>query len=173
MLNEPIAERKSPRTKYFAISLAVHSLVLGVLLHPPKPRFLTPLSVMSGSHGQATELVYFSRAGIEDSGESKPAAQKKVKLLRPKRLKKNPLPQPAEALVIGATQENPDTTSQRAATRAGSELGTSLDGPAFGHDIRPALPVEGGSPVVAADELPSGIEGNVIVEVTIDANGNV
>ena len=48
-----------------------------------------------------------------------------------------------------------------------------LTGPAFGHEVRPALPVISFDPVIGTADLPNGIEGSVIVEITIDDAGNV
>ena len=58
------------------------------------------------------------------------------------------------------------------ARAAGSPLGTVLDGPLSGEEVRPALPVVSPDPRVAADELGS-LQGDVIVEVTIDEKGNI
>jgi TonB family protein len=55
---------------------------------------------------------------------------------------------------------------------AGSPLGTVLEGPLIGEEVRPALPVVSPDPHVAADELGS-LQGDVIVEVTIDEKGNI
>ena len=55
---------------------------------------------------------------------------------------------------------------------AGSPLGTVLEGPLTGEEVRPALPVVSPDPRVAADDLGS-LQGDVIVEVTIDENGNI
>ena len=57
--------------------------------------------------------------------------------------------------------------------RAGSPFGSLAQGPASGHDIRPALPLVFPNPGILPWQVPSGVEGNVIVEVTIDEQGNV
>ena len=58
------------------------------------------------------------------------------------------------------------------ARAAGSPLGTVLEGTLTGEEVRPALPVVSPDPHVAADEL-GGLQGDVIVEVTIDEKGNI
>jgi TonB family protein len=58
------------------------------------------------------------------------------------------------------------------ARAAGLPLGTVLEGPLTGEEVRPALPVVSPDPHVAADEL-GGLQGDVIVEVTIDERGNI
>ena len=57
--------------------------------------------------------------------------------------------------------------------RAGSALGTMIDGPIEGHEVHVAYPVVFPDPPVARSELPRDLKGDVIVEVTIDAQGNV
>jgi TonB family protein len=55
---------------------------------------------------------------------------------------------------------------------AGSPLGTVLEGPLTGEEVRPALPVVSPDPVVGTSEL-DGLQGDVVVEVTIDERGNI
>jgi TonB family protein len=59
------------------------------------------------------------------------------------------------------------------APRAGTLYGSLADGPSEGREIRPALPVVFVNPDVSRSELPPGLQGDVVVEVTIDARGNV
>jgi TonB family protein len=62
--------------------------------------------------------------------------------------------------------------SHNAAT-AGSTYGTSYYDQLVGPDVRPALWVAGPNPQIAASEFAEGLEGSVIVEITIDDQGNV
>ena len=55
--------------------------------------------------------------------------------------------------------------------QAGSELGTLPDGPTVGFVRVPALPVV--APDVPRSRLPAGVQGDIVVEVTIDTQGNV
>ena len=59
------------------------------------------------------------------------------------------------------------------ASAAGASYGSAADGPYSGHDIRPALPMSAHDPIVNTDDLPGGVEGTIVVEITIDAAGNV
>jgi len=47
-----------------------------------------------------------------------------------------------------------------------------LDGPVTGEEVRPALPVVSPDPAVATVEL-NGLQGDVVIEVTIDEQGNI
>ncbi|HEY4677788.1 MAG TPA: energy transducer TonB [Candidatus Angelobacter sp.] len=55
----------------------------------------------------------------------------------------------------------------------GSENGSAYDGLASGDEVKPALPVAFQDLKIYRSELPSGIQGDVIVEITIDAQGTV
>jgi len=58
-------------------------------------------------------------------------------------------------------------------TEIGSTQGSSMDGPAFGDEVKPALPLDFQEPRIHRSELPSGLQGDVIVEITIDEQGKV
>jgi protein TonB len=57
----------------------------------------------------------------------------------------------------------------------GSREGSAFDGPAEGDEVRPAIPLPGSfaDPKVSRWELPAGLQGEVIVEITIDDRGMV
>jgi TonB family protein len=57
--------------------------------------------------------------------------------------------------------------------RAGKEYGSLSDGPELGSEVRPALPYIFPDPPIAASDLPAGVKGKVVVEITIDELGNV
>jgi TonB family protein len=84
---------------------------------------------------------------------------------------------PQIAKPISAVRENDNTieTAQLAETaRGGSLYGARIPGaPLTGHEIIPALPQVFPDPAVSRADLPSGVQGDVIVEVTIDEQGNV
>ena len=51
--------------------------------------------------------------------------------------------------------------------------GSAYYGDPSRHDVRPALPIVSPDPPVARADLPQGLEGDVIVEITIDISGDV
>jgi hypothetical protein len=55
---------------------------------------------------------------------------------------------------------------------AGSEQGSAYDGLSSGDEVKPALPVAFQDLRISRSELPSGLQGDVIVEITIDAQGS-
>jgi protein TonB len=57
--------------------------------------------------------------------------------------------------------------------RAGSPLGTMIDGPISGHEVHVAYPIVFPDPPVARSQLPPDLNGDVVIEITIDSAGNV
>jgi len=73
---------------------------------------------------------------------------------------------PPEQIVVDA--DAADHNSQ-----AGSPLGTVLDGPITGHEVHVAYSVVHPDPPVDRAALPRDLVGDVVIEVTIDSQGNV
>ncbi len=138
-----------------AVSFIVHCVVIYALVRPPRPVFITPSSVAFGHGGTSAALIYFSPRTSTDNPAIAP--------------EKRPL------TVHAKTQPRPPAAppAASAAERAGTPFGSLAQGPATGHDVRPALPVVYPNPDVLPWQIPSGVEGNVIVEITIDAQGIV
>jgi TonB family protein len=148
------------------VAVALHCLLLYLLVRPPKPIFVTPSSVAYGNRGKVemTTLVYFPRPG--ESANSKADSEQRLTL------PKQPA-QPRRKPAVEEVKKQPDTQASTQPDRAGSPYGSLLQGPLDGHDVRPALPVVFPDPVVHRSELPDGVAGTVIVEITIDEVGNV
>lgn len=163
MFTQP--ERKNDRWRLsLLVSFVLHCGVLYLLVPVIHPKFLTPSSVAFGHGGASTELlVYLPRQGSDLAASAKAAPEKPLSLRAPRVRKPTTPPAAAQDGKAG----------QNAVARAGSPYGSLLNGPISGHDVRPALPVIFADPAISRSELPAGIEGNVIVEITIDAQGIV
>jgi TonB family protein len=152
------------------LSLAAHCLVAFFLMWPVRPIFVTPSSLAFGNHGTDLGVVYLSRQGLERALNA--SAPNEPTHLPPK------IPtakhRPPRKYVV-TRQQGKDTLPSASAqpTLAGSPFGSVLNGALSGHDVRPALPVAWEDPVVPRSTLPPGLEGNVIVEITIDEVGKV
>jgi TonB family protein len=144
--------RKRARTPAAALSITAHLLfVLALLLRPLNATFVRPSDIRFGRGAVVTELVY--AAPLELQNHSLPD----------RRVYRKPV-----AHKIGKTQPaNPVTDP----LQAGSPQGSLPDGPIVGFVREPALPIVG--PDVPRSSLPAGIQGDVIVEITIDTQGNV
>lgn len=128
-------------------SLLIHCAVLYVWLHRT-PVFVKPSSVALGQHGLTEDVTYF------------PSAQQLKAVVK----KKSPLRFNAKPVLA---VEKPQPTTARAGTEFGAVGSTQ------GTEARPALPLVFPDPAIFPWQVPNGLTGDVIVEVTIDAQGAV
>jgi TonB family protein len=151
------------RVASLSVSLALHFVFLGWLVHSPAPIFVAPSSVVKGQSGGSLTRIYFGG----DSGVSQEQPKPRLTWQRPPRAKAHRLePPPAK---LGAGNE---TASVGPGGPAGGSLYGSLSyGTLTGPEIRPALPIVSPDPVFGSDA--AGIQGDVIIEVTIDEQGTI
>jgi TonB family protein len=163
-------------------SIAAHCLILYVLLRSPNPIFVKSSSIVAGKNGTAATQIYWVTERDDhskDSGEgeasshdaSKTKQRAKLELRRETAKKK-----PQHTVELAKAKEDSSTQDlggQHRAAPAGSPFGSLSYGTLFGLEVRPAYPITGSDPIADTGELPSGFEGDVIVEVTIDEQGNV
>ena len=155
------------RYRFIAVSVLLHiALLTVILLHHPKVSNLDAYELAYGNSSQSQRVVYIA-PGDEPISPSDPALALSSKVApRRQRVpapKKREQPQPVSA--------NADVAAQQ--SRAGSPFGTLIEGPVSGHEVHVAYPVVFPDPAVVRSELPAGLQGDVVVEVTIDAQGNV
>ena len=131
-------------------SLLIHCGVVYLWLHRV-PVFVKPSSAAWGQPGQAEHLTYF------------PALQESKSAAKKARSRFNANPKPAK--------ENPEDTIS--AAKAGTEYGSLGRGTSGGTEARPALPLVFPDPAIYPWQVPKGLQGDVIVEVTIDEQGAV
>ena len=147
------------------ISLVLHSAVLVCLCWQPEPMLIQRATVVSGENGTSVGVVYlpvessFQRPVNDESRRLKYVAARK-RVQKPRHTAPN------------QTDEHPTGATVRAPS-VGSPDSDSAIGPLTGWGARPALPLNFPDPHVRASDLPPGVTGDVIVEVTIDAAGNI
>ena len=141
----------SKRRSYSILgSLLVQATLLFVLFYRA-PIFVKPSSSAWGQHGTSETLVYLAPPHAQLHPEPK-----KV-LLRQKK-------KPQQKVELAKTEPEPP--------RSGTPYGSLYQGPGTGRDARPALPLIFPDPDVYSWQL-AGLQGDVIVEVTIDEQGSV
>jgi TonB family protein len=161
------------RPRAVGVSVAAHLAVLAVLVfHNPRVIDLSPAWLAYGDAAHTYKLVYLPASANNDDKPPDGA-----KLLFPPRVSKprpqsqppKPTPEPQQ-VVATADAEAGDHN-----TRTGSPLGTitMIDGPITGHEVHVAYPVVYPDPPVERAELPRDLQGDVVIEVTIDSQGNV
>ena len=138
--------RSKRRGASLLLSLLIHCVIAFLWLYRA-PIFVKPTSAAAGAHGTSEVVTYFP-----SPQENKPA------------VKKSPLRYQAKAVLA---QEKPPKSMPAVGTEFGSVGSTS------GTEARPALPVLFPDPAIFPWQLPNGLTGDVIVEVTIDDQGAV
>jgi protein TonB len=132
-----------------AISFSAHALFLFALIYRPlTAAIIKPSDLMRGDRAPVTELVYASPLELHAGETPSPRLNRPIRVAQARPA--NPVPEPL---------------------RAGTPEGTLPAGPTTGFVRQPALPIVG--PDVPRSSLPDGIRGDVIVEITIDTQGNV
>jgi TonB family protein len=147
------------------VSVAAHvALLSAIVLHHPRVIELSPAGLAYGDGAHSYRVTYFPPGGKEASTEAE--------LVLP-RASAAPRPRPRSSALKPAAEQQPDAEAGEHNSRAGSPLGTMIDGPITGHEVHVAYPVVYPDPPVARTELASDVQGDVIIEVTIDSQGNV
>jgi TonB family protein len=147
-----------------SVSVTLHILLLGWLVHSPAPIFVAPSSVVRGQAGNAVTRIYFGG----DTGVSQEQPKPRLTWQRPpKTAKARSLQPPPAKLEMG----NETASLRPTGPAAGSLYGSLSYGTLTGPEIRPALPVVSPDPVFGSDA--AGIEGDIVVEVTIDETGAI
>lgn len=147
--------------------LAHLGILAGILLHQRAPIELIPLSLANGVGTHSYHVIYAPPDG-QDSLDERKITLAHAAPAPHRRPKPSSLKPPPDHL-----QVPPDAIASDQNVRAGSALGTMIDGPIEGHEVHVAYPVVFPDPPVSRSELPRDLKGDVIVEVTIDAQGNV
>jgi TonB family protein len=172
MFGEPPAatdpERKQWNRSLLA-SLALHCVVLLFLIHRAAPVFVVPSDVDHGVPGSSgsVSIVYLAPVGSEQTNSS---TEERPPLWRASLV---PKPKPAKAQSKPSTSQSTQQNAPEQTARGGSPWGRAPGSPIIGDEVVPALPEVFPDPPVSRSDLPAGVEGDVIVEVTIDAQGNV
>ena len=153
------------------MSVAAHLALLAVIVfHNPKAIDISPAWLAYGDGAHTYQLIYFPP---DANNDTPPEA---VKLLFPRASKQHPLPKHKPLKAVSEPQPPAVVADADAGdhnSRAGSPLGTMIDGPITGHEVHVAYPTVYPDPPVDRAELPRDLVGDVVIEVTIDSAGNV
>lgn len=139
--------RNRKRNLALLASFLIHGVIVFFLVNRP-PLFVRTSEVAWGQHGKSQELVYFPNA------PERPVLKKEQIRLNKRKPTQLPMPTPAEL------------------ARAGTPSGSLTQGPGVGVEAKPAIPLVFPDPAIYPWQL-SGVQGDVIVEITIDEQGNV
>ena len=161
----------------FPVSLAVHGILLIALFHARSPIFVAPSSVLGGARGTAITHLYWAagtaetESGVARGSQDHRNSRARLTWKKPQRTetasnRDTPGPDPSDDGQKASTATSP-------APAAGSPYGSLSDGSLNGQEIRPALPMITSEPLVSSEDLRGSVEGNVVIEITIDESGNI
>jgi TonB family protein len=151
------------------LSFAAHVLVILLITRHSRPVFVMPSDVALGAPGSTGSVIYLAPTGAE---RAVPRPEKPRLNLRASIPKLPSPPKPVESARENESAAEDAKLDQSA--RGGSPYGARIPGsPLTGHEIVPALPQVFPDPAVSRADLPAGVQGDVVVEVTIDEQGNV
>ncbi|ABF39681.1 TonB-like protein [Candidatus Koribacter versatilis Ellin345] len=179
---EPVPESPFRRRPWVLVtSMAAHCLVLFLMLRAPTPEIVKVHQLRQGDGGKSFARLYLQSDNLNDIASEAKSSNKKV---TEQNIRSKQLDNPSKSLqlklekherLIASTANNDATGAgkNRAAATAGSTYGSLYSGDLTGPEVRPALWISGPNPAVAASEFAEGLEGSVIVEITIDDEGNV
>ena len=154
------------RVLALAISGIAHGVLVVILCWQPGAIFVKPRMLAKGQGGAATPSsmrLYIPR----DVAATAPHQPVLSSLPVPARQPRNMRASLQKRSNVLERDQLPDERE------AGSRQGSSLDGAAEGDEVRQGFAIVFAPPHIARWELPGGLEGDVIVELSIDAHGNV
>lgn len=150
-------------------SFVGHGLLLFLLIHRSSPVFVTSSDVDLGIKGSSgsMSIVYLAPVGMEKT----PPPNEQRSSLRAALVSKPKLHK-TDAKRRQTEQPTRDDAPDQTA-RGRSPYGRVPGSPITGDEVVPALPEVFPDPPVSRSDIPAGVQGDVIVEVTIDEQGNV
>jgi TonB family protein len=147
------------------LSLVAHALALIALLWHGPAFFVKPRLVARGQGGTAAPVAV--ALTWPKNASSSPSSPSLLSLPTPPSERQKP---PAK---LRRRSNQLESTKPADLAEAGSPQGSALDGPVEGDEVKPGFAISFTPPRVSRWELPGGKEGDVIVELTIDEQGNV
>ncbi|MGB7555719.1 MAG: TonB family protein [Candidatus Korobacteraceae bacterium] len=170
MFAEPQWSGRKRWNRALLASFAIHGSLLFLLVHRGGPILVTPSDVNLGIKGSfgSTSIVYLAPVGLEKT----PVPPEEQRPLLRAALATKPKAHKPDTEIRQTHQPTLDNAPEQTA-RGGSPYGRVPGSPLTGDEVVPALPEVFPDPPVSRSDIPAGVQGDVIVEVTIDEQGNV
>lgn len=159
-------------------SVLLHGFLLGVVLYRPPATFVRHSSVRAGQRGSLLTPMFLAQQGsgeLQHHENGHLARTDSLRFARRKPHAKHAVGRLVRGDEDKSASQSPSETSgsSKESASAGSPFGSLYEGSITGFEIKPALPVVGPEPQVYTPKLPRGFEGDVVVEITIDEQGNI
>ena len=166
MLLGGLPDRTNSRKPLLA-SLALHVLVIAALSYHPLPDFIKAEPSLRGNGGRGVVTL------VAMPGVSALRAPQLSDLEEQKRLTVPPRKRRSVKAPERAVQPATTAGQDLMPGMPGYILGSVTSGFAANHDVRAAISIVAPDPPIARAQLPQWVRGDVVVEVTIDEQGNV
>jgi TonB family protein len=149
------------------VSVTAHLALLAVIaFHNSRAIDLSSTSLAHEDAAHTYKLVYFPPVANAETTAGNASLTFPSSVLKPR-------PQPHPTKPAPEPQQLADAEAAEHNAHAGSPLGTLIDGPITGHEVHVAYPIVYPDPPVERSALPRDLSGDVVIEVTIDSQGNV
>jgi protein TonB len=166
-----LADPRPPRRRRWFTSLSsstiIHAALVAAIAWPLAPIFVSPRLVARGEGGNAAGAMtvdLYVPKDLQAVTQSRSSSAVTLPAPKPEKAQESKLQKRTNALEVK------QPTGER---EIGSPDGNSNVGLAWGDEVKPALPSYFPDFRLKRDELPDGVQGDVIVEVTIDTQGSV
>jgi len=159
------------RHRAVLISVGAHLAALAVVVfHSPRIVELAPTWLAFGDSTHTYHITY-----IPTGNEETPLKEAKLTLPKtPHTPQSRPHPQTQKPKPTQPPRPpEPNAEEGSVNSKVGSYLGRVVDGPIFGHEVHVAYPIVYPDPPLNRAELPRDLAGDLVIEVTIDSQGNV
>lgn len=181
MLTPLDAGQRWQRVTARSISLLFHVIFVAWLAHAPAPKFLAPWFLVRGENGKYVAHLYWPGNFSDAATDAAPGMLSNTKMqMGRQRITWNRWKAAKNVTrLLNHPNDGRDSATALAGSviplrPAGSPFGSVSEGMLTGPDVRPALPVVYPDPRVEFSDLPAGMrEGDEIVEITIDVQGNI
>jgi TonB family protein len=156
------AERKR-RSFALVLSVTLHVSALLFFCWPTTPIFVKPNMLARGEGGSSAPAAVALYLPPDLPSQTEHQAKLSLPVLR--QLQKSK----------AKARKRHNVLEQEAAglREIGSLDGSAAEGSTYGDEVKPALPVTFSDPQISPWDAPSGVQGDVIVEITIDTTGKV
>jgi len=142
------------------------------LLFPVTATYIRPSSLLAGNRGTLTTYVAFAPKSDSHMSLPEELMNENPQLVWQKPAKKAKR-KDRKTLARTPQELHASSAAPTDQTAAGSPFGSLSYGATDGSEVRPAIRVSGSEPRVFPWELANVAEGNIIIEVTIDEQGNI
>ena len=149
------------------------------MLRAPSPVIVKVQQLRQGNGGRSLARLYMNSDAtgtLATSGHVKKETEQTVrskKLENPSKSLQLRLEKQERTLASNTDEHSVNPGKNHEAATAGSVNGSLYNGDLTGSEVRPALWIAGPNPAIAAEDFAQGLEGSVVVEITIDDQGNV